>query len=302
MSNVYQKNAHASAPSTWRVDGDPALARQRLHASPFMVKHELANSPLFETENLISIAQKALSRPGDVYFDAGDPTLTDKWGNIPVPDMPVEQIISRIEHAKAWVILKHTEKDARYAAVLNEFANFVYDLAGPAEAKNILNPEMLVIVSSPNRVTPFHFDAEINFLVQVRGSKEVWICDPTDRSILSEKDLEDYYSGNMGAGQYKPEFEAKAKRVVLNPGDGVHIPTHAAHWIKNGNDISVSLSLNFEFPPWRANVYKANHALRKLGIAPKPPGLSPTQDALKQHLPLNSLQLVKDAIKTVVKR
>jgi hypothetical protein len=266
-----------------------------------MIKHDLAHSPLFEAHNLVTMAQEALSRPGDAYVDAGDAAITDKWGNIPVPEMSADQIISRIEHAKAWVILKHVEKDLRYAAVLNAFAGFVRDLAGPAEVKNILNPEMLVIVSSPNRITPFHFDAEINFLVQVQGSKEVWICDPADRSILSEADVEDYYAGNIAAGRFKPEFEAKAKRVVLNPGDGVHIPSHAAHWIKNGDGMSVSLSLNFEFPPWRANVYKANHLLRKFGFAPTPPGKSPTQDALKSHLPMQGLRRVKDAIKSAVK-
>jgi Cupin-like domain len=301
MSNVEHMRMVAPAGAGWSVAGDREAARQRLHAEPFMIKHNLAQSPLFEAHNLVLIAQEALSRPGDSYVDAGDASITDKWGKIPIPEMSADQIISRIEHAKAWVILKHVEKDPRYAAVLNEFAGFVRDLAGPAEVKNILNPEMLVIVSSPNRITPFHFDAEINFLVQVQGSKEVWICDPADRSILSESDVEDYYAGNHAAGQFKPEVEAKAKRVVLNPGDGVHIPSHAAHWIKNGDGMSVSLSLNFEFPPWRANVYKANHLLRKIGITPTPPGKSPSQDALKSHLPMQGLWRVKDAIRSAVK-
>jgi Cupin-like domain len=301
MGNVDQGRGLAPVGTGWRVAGDREAARQRLHAEPFMIKHELAQGSLFEAHNLVTMAQDALSRPGDAYVDAGDASITDKWGNIPIPEMSADQIISRIEHAKAWVILKHVEKDPRYAAVLNDFAGFVWDLAGPGAVKNILNPEMLVIVSSPNRITPFHFDAEINFLVQVQGTKEVWICDPADRSILSEADVEDYYAGNITAGRYKPEFEAKAKRFVLNPGDGVHIPSHAAHWIKNGDGISVSLSLNFEFPPWRANIYKANHMLRRLGFAPAPPGKSPAQDALKQHLPVQGLLRVKDAIRSAVK-
>jgi hypothetical protein len=286
MSTNDQKNGHTPAASGWRVEGDREAARSQLHTAPFMIKHDLATSPLFDPKNLIPIAQEALSRPGDAYFDAGDPTLSDKWGNIPVPDMSIEQVLTRIEHAKAWVILKHTEKDPRYAEVLNQFAQFVWGLAGPEKAKEILNPEMLVIVSSPQRL---------------RGSKEVWICDPADRSVLSEADVEDYYSGNITAGRFKPEFEAKARRFVLNPGDGVHIPSHAAHWVKNGDGISVSLSLNFEFPAWRAKVYKANHVLRKLGMSPAPPGLSPAQDALKQRLPIESLTRVRKALKSVVK-
>jgi hypothetical protein len=113
--------------------------------------------------------------------------------------------------------------------------------------------------------------------------------------------VEDYYAGNIAAGRFKPEFEAKARRVVLNPGDGVHIPSHAAHWIKNGDGMSVSLSLNFEFPPRLANVYKANHLLRRLGFSPTPPGKSSTQDALKSHLPVAGLRRVTNAIRSAVK-
>jgi len=51
---------------------------------------------------------------------------------------------------------------------------------------------MLVIINSPNRVTPFHFDAEINFLVQVAGSKQAWVYDPLDRSVVTEQDIERY--------------------------------------------------------------------------------------------------------------
>jgi Cupin-like domain len=296
-----ERRRQDAGAGNWRVVGHREEAQKRLHNQPFMIKHDLADSTLFDAHNLVQIAQEALARPGDSYVDAGDPAVTDKWGNIPVPDMTPDQIISRIEHAKAWVILKHVEKDPRYAAVLNEFAGFVWDIAGPVEAKNIHSPEMLVIVSSPNRITPFHFDAEINFLVQVRGSKEVWICDPADRTVLSEADVEDYYAGNMGAGTFKPEFEGRARRVVLNPGDGVHIPSHAAHWIKNGDGMSVSLSLNFEFPPQRGNVYRTNHMLRKLGFTPTPPGKSSTQDSLKSRLPVQGLRRVKAAIRSAVK-
>lgn len=265
----------------WNAGAEAATAGEKLHRMPFVFKHGLATSPLFQTRHLIDVAREASKRPGDVYFDAGKIDVADKWGNIPVPDMPVDAVIERILTAQAWVIMKHVEKDPRYAHVLAEFTEFVHGLAGPERARNIINPEMLVIVSSPDRITSFHFDAEINFLVQVAGTKDVWICDPADRSILSEADVEEYHFGNITAGKFRPEFEGKARHIVLQPGDAVHIPAHAAHWVQNGSEVSVSLSLNFEYPQWRSNVYKMNHLLRKFGIKPTPPEQSPIKDTSK---------------------
>ncbi len=271
----------AARRAGWSAGAEAATAGDKLHHKPFLFKHGLATSPLFQTRHLIDVAREASKRPGDVYFDAGKIDITDKWGNIPVPDMPVDAVIERILTAQAWVIMKHVEKDPRYAPVLAEFTQFVHGLAGPEQSRDILNPEMLVIVSSPGRVTSFHFDAEINFLVQVAGTKDVWICDPADRSILSEADVEDYYSGNITAGKFRPEFQDKAQHFVLHPGDAVHIPSHAAHWVQNGSEVSVSLSLNFEYPQWRSNVYQMNRIMRKLGLDPTPPEQSQIKDTMK---------------------
>jgi hypothetical protein len=69
----------------------------------------------------------------------------------------------------------------------------------------------------------------------------------------------------------------------LQPGDGVHIPVNCPHWLKNDNNVSISLSVNFQYPDSaRGNLYRANYALRKLGIRPTPPGQSPWRDDFKK--------------------
>ena len=270
------------ANSNWQSIGTVDECRKKLHREPFRISHGLADSSLFDVERLLQAASAAKHRPGDVYFDAGKVAIDDKWGQIPVPDMPVEEVIRRVETAGAWIILKHAERDPAYAAVLEQFREFVHSIAGSEGAKQILNPEMLIIISSPDRLTPFHFDAEINFLVQVRGEKEVWICDPADRTVVTEADIEAYYSGQQTAGKYSEHVQDQATRFKLNPGDGVHIPSHAAHWVRNGNGVSISLSLNFEFPRWKyRDAYRLNHALRKFRISPSPPGRSIVIDQSK---------------------
>ena len=62
----------------------------------------------------------------------------------------------------------------------------------------------------------------------------------------------------------------------------MHIPVNCPHWLQNDDNVSVSLSVNFQFKdPLRANVYRANYWLRKFGWKPTPPGKSPILDSFK---------------------
>jgi hypothetical protein len=57
----------------------------------------------------------------------------------------------------------------------------------------------------------------------------------------------------------------------------------APHWVQNGDQVSVSVSIGFcmKHLDRRARVYQVNHFLRRLGLAPTPPEQSKLRDALK---------------------
>jgi hypothetical protein len=243
--------------------------------------HLLSDHPLFTVDALLRVAHEAAKRTNDVYLDAGEVGVEDKWGRIAVPDWPIEEVIRRIEHAGAWVVMKHVETDPAYADVLREWVQFMRALAGN-EAHLLTNPEMIVFITSPRRVTPFHFDAEVNVLAQLHGRKTLWVCDSQDRSLLAETDIENYYGVSITSGRYTPHAEAAATVFNLKPGDAVHIPVHSPHWVRNLDEVSVSLSLNFELPRSKcADLYLANYHMRRLGLAPKPPGRSDLGDSMK---------------------
>ncbi len=266
----------------WTTESPIEHCREQLHKSAFVVHHHLANHPLFSVDALTKVAEQASERPGDLYWDAGDLSITDKWGTTPKPDLTVREVIDRIDTAGAWMVMKHVDLDPRYKAVLDEFDAFLREIAGPEQAKLMSNIEMLIFITSPNRKTPYHFDAEVNFLTQIHGSKDMWVCDPQDRAVTTEEELERYYAVTTTAGTFKPEAEKTARKITLRPGDAVHIPTHGAHWLQNHDEVSISLSLNLEFPKWRyADVYRANYVMRKLGLRPRPPGGSAIADRTK---------------------
>lgn len=281
VSRLPSPESDAFTSCGWRSLEPPDTVRDSLHRRPFRFTHDLQGSPLFSLEALVELSREIMHRPGDAYFDAGDVAIDDRWGSIPAPQIPLPEVISRVETAGAWIIMKHVEKNPAYAEVLDGFARYIWDIAGPRHRRLMRNPEMLIIINSPHRVTPLHFDAEVNFLVQVSGDKRIWICDPMDRNIVSERDLEAYY-GADNYGTYRPEAEKNATCFTLDPGEGVHIPSHGAHWVRNGGGVSVSLSLNFEHPGWmHRDLYRANHYLRRLGVTPRPQGVSPVADRVK---------------------
>jgi hypothetical protein len=68
----------------------------------------------------------------------------------------------------------------------------------------------------------------------------------------------------------------------MRPGTGVHIPLNSPHWLKNGDEISISLSINYQYKDdRRKNIYQANYYLRRAGLKPKPPGSSKLIDHMK---------------------
>ena len=108
-----------------------------------------------------------------------------------------------------------------------------------------------------------------------------------DRSILSEEELERFYAGGTrNLQRLTPAIEARAQAFELQPGQGLHIPVNAPHWVRNGPDVSISFSVTFrtDASQRREIAYRINHRLRQLGVEPRPVGQSPAVDALKYRL------------------
>ena len=77
-----------------------------------------------------------------------------------------------------------------------------------------------------------------------------------------------------------------------SPGDGVHHPVHAPHWVQNGPEISVSLSFGLCLHATNddAKVHQVNFLLRKFGLKPVPPRKSRWRDSVK----LGAINLISD--------
>jgi hypothetical protein len=276
--------AAAIAPSRPLIDGDKRDFREQFNRTPFPVHHSLVGHPLFELPRLLEFAKKvAVTSPQDIYYDSGDVGINQRWSETARGGLPVDEAIRRIQEEKAWIFFKWAEKDKDYGALLDECLSQIEELSGVDLQRVMKVREAIIFITSPNRVTTYHIDRECNFLLQIAGSKTINIFDREDREVLTEEELEHFWSVDNNFARYKEQYQDRAAVFHLQPGDGVHIPVNAPHWLKNDNNISISLSVNFQYhDSSRGNLYRANYVLRKLGLRPNPPGHSAWRDSLKR--------------------
>ena len=260
-----------------QIDGE--LFRERFPGRQFRIAHQLTDHPLFTMKRLLRLA-KSLP-PHRVEYYSGKASVSQNPSTTPVTGLSLEETLRNIHMAESWVALKYVELDPDYRALLLECVGELRQ-----HSERILlgthQPEAYIFISSAGSVTPFHFDDEHNFLLQIRGWKQVhtWT---EDRAGINQRDLERYYLGGHRNIPLRDEIAPRAETFLLEPGQGLHIPVHSPHWVKNGDEVSVSFSVTFRSAPLarQASIHWLNGKLRRFGLSPRPPGNAPVGDVVK---------------------
>jgi len=286
------------APAEGLVLSNEVEFSRNFNRLPFEISHRLAGNPLFDVERIIELAQRVESRRtphrpfGDIYCNIGevDPGMKAVQGHRPA--LPASELMRQIEDSQAWITLEHVEREEGYREVLQRSICDLLVLSGKEVMKHIKWFDAILFVTSPHRVTHYHLDRECAWLVQLHGEKEIHLFDKRDKEVVPDEELERFWTVDNGAGSYKPQFEDRAMVFLMKPGTGVHIPVNCPHWLKNGNQVSVSMNVNFQFrdEAW-GNIYKANHYLRRLGWKPASPGKHPLRDRIKSRVYTSLQQL-----------
>ena len=197
-------------------------------------------------------------------------------------DLSVAQMIERIENAGAWIILRNVHKYGGYDRLVNQCLDECQAFVDPSLRKQIEKRVGIIFVTSPKRIATYHIDRECSLLFQIRGEKEISVFDKYDRQVLPEEEIERFWTVDNNAAIYKELYQHRARIYRLKPGVAIHIPVNSPHWVKNSDNVSISLNVNFQFYDCAlANIYRVNYYLRKLGVSPVPPGRFRIRDAMK---------------------
>jgi hypothetical protein len=228
---------------------------------------------------LPAIADLADRLSGSVIYDTAAQPLLVPEGGPPkgALDHPGD-VIRNLDEANAWLTLLNVEDDPDYAEMMNTTLDELEE-GMLARSGKMRNRAAFIFVSSPNSVTPVHFDIEHSLLMQVRGSKTVTIGRFEDE-VARRHETERYWDGSHGRIESMPP---QLRPCPLTPGLGVYLPPVVPHWVHNGPAISISITFTyFTTATVRKNrIEDLNARMRRLHLSPRPPGQSAPVDAAK---------------------
>ncbi len=243
---------------------------------PFRVRHHLSATGLLE---LGRIAQLADALPAaSVEHNLGALPAVLPGGAAPRLDAAPGDVVRGIETNGSWMVLKNVEQDPEYAALLASCVAEVEPHVTGHEGPAVLR-EGFVFLSCPGSVTPAHLDHEHNVLLQVRGTKTMSIGRYEDDAALRTQ-AEALHSG---AHRNLASAPLDLQDFLLEPGDGVYVPVHAPHVVRNGPEVSISLSVTWHTPQTlrSGRVHGLNAVLRQRGLPAAPPGGAVWRDEVK---------------------
>jgi hypothetical protein len=249
--------------------------------SPGLLQHHLADHPFFTLDALVALAGRM--REQDVEYNRGDLPLGIDFKDVPKNGLAIADTIRGIEENGSWMVLKFVEQDAAYRALLGETLSEL-DAAIREKTGPMLKQEAFIFISSPNSVTPLHFDPEHNILLQLRGAKSMTVFPAEDEEIAPPEAHERLHSGEGHRNlPWDAAYAARGKRFDLQAGDGIHVPLMAPHWVQNGPYVSISFSVTWRsaYSYAEAEARGMNAVLRRRGLTPTSPKPYPARNLLK---------------------
>lgn len=264
------------------VFGQNAIARLMAvyPEQPVVLKHGLVGHPLFELDALAELGERM--REVDVEYNRGDLPVGIPGDAVESNGLSIAETIRGIEKNGSWLVLKFIEQDPIYRKLLHDTLAEIAP-AVRASTGEMIKLEGFIFVSSPNAVTPFHFDPEHNILLQIRGEKTFTVFPADDEDVASGDQHEAFHNGGHRNLRWNDDFAAKGRPMHMDPGEAVYVPVKAPHWVKNGPLPSVSFSITWrsEWSYAESAARGMNHLMRKAGLNPSAPKRFPEQNHAK---------------------
>lgn len=247
--------------------------------TPHVLRHELAAHELLTLDALATLASRLPER--SIEYNRGDlPIGVD--GKPGGTGLSIEDTIRHIARSNSWAVLKNVEQVPEYEALL---LGLLGEIRPEIEAKTgaMLRPQAFVFISSPDAVTPYHFDPEHNILLQLVGRKTMTQFPAGDARFAPDEIHESYHAGGARELTWRDELAAGGRAFALGPGEAVFVPVMAPHFVRNGPESSISLSITWR-SDWsfaEADARGFNRLLRRAGLSPTAPRRWPASNKSK---------------------
>jgi hypothetical protein len=249
--------ARADVSGPW-LQFDEQVVHASYNHAPFLLRHRLNEHPAFSLESLFELCRRMDRR--DVKVRAGivpkdcpfDSSLADHRQGL-----TLEDAIGDLSGRRAYIAIYNPEKDPHYRPLIEGLLGEI-GLAVQRHDRRMNWYSTYVFISSAESLTPYHMDREMNFLLQIRGTKLAELWRGYDDAVMTPAQRDHLFSHAEDArAKYCDDLDAKAQRFELAPGLGVHHPFIAPHLVRTLSEVSVSLAITFRTP--RSDVWSDAH-------------------------------------------
>ena len=248
-----------------------------------VLDHRLVTHELLTLDRIAELGEAlpAASRE----YNLGDLPIGVDADKVQTNGMGIGDTIRNIDSAKSWAVLKNIEQIPEYKHLL---LGLLEELRPDIEAATgmLLRPQGYIFVSSPAAMTPYHFDPEHNILLQLRGQKEMTVFPAGDSRFARDEEHESYHTGGGRNLKWNDAYLPGGSAHTLTPGKAIYVPVMSPHFVRNGSEPSISLSITWrsEWSFAEADVRAFNALLRKFGIQPKAPARFPARNHVKSSV------------------
>ena len=237
-----------SAAKARIIEPEGSKFRDDFDRNSFIFSHNLAGNPLFELPRLTQLVETLLKVEGPtaIRWKNSESPVDAKWGQKPPSEQiaNVSEAIQNLDKSGSWVVLYRVQNDPEYSALLEQALDEMEEMMGRPLRSELTWKDSYIFMASPYATTPYHIDHETACLLQVHGDRIAHLWDQKDRSVLTDKEIEEYYMGDIGSANYSEKKLEKAYLYKMNAGTGVHHPSLAPHDYKNGPDYSVAIGIH----------------------------------------------------------
>lgn len=209
-----------------------------------------------------------------------DTSIEYNRGDVPVgidgkpggTGLSIGETIRHIATSNSWAVLKNIEQVPEYRTLL---MSLLEELRPDIEATTgaLLTPQAFVFISSPDAVTPYHFDPEHNILLQLTGRKTMTQFPAGNARYAPDRVHESYHLGGPRELPWKDDLLAGGTEFPLAPGEALYVPVMAPHFVRNGSESSISLSVTWrsEWSYGESDARCFNGIARRYGFKPSAP-------------------------------
>lgn len=236
--------------------------------------HRLEQTGLFTDEALAQLIDEHPRDEVTICTMRPNPPANEPWIAGDAGDLSGAELVEAARRGALWVSPRSAmTKNPRYKVVFDQLmGEFSKETGLPA-----LTANAAVLISSPRMGIFFHVDPAETMLWHVRGHKTIHVYPPR-QDIVTEAALEAILlKETLSDLPWTPALEDHGLPVALKPGQAAYWPQHSPHRVVNGEDLNVSVSVEFSSPQSMLtnSVFYTNGRLRRAaGWAPKSRGLA----------------------------